>query len=343
MQLADANQLSAEAVDPPSDAPELGEGLVAERSVQALVVRDRTFWVSLGIAVLLHSTLFLGLLRHQPRAIGDADGSDDGISISVVTEADLQSQSSVAQEGGPPPGMPAPAVQSAPPPPPPPPPEPEAKPQEPTPPQEAVQPPPPAPPVPELKPSVDVKEMTEDVPDLLALPGEAAAPSKKETPKPPEKPSETKATDAKEAPDAKVQPKTPAQQKPKAPQKRTAALDLTPPPGSFSGSAGGGGRSAGFERPPGITKSGANDAFARGVIRALQQTMPQLRETLGRVTVRIILNQNGNVESVQVVRPSKIASLDQSVLFATKQTSYPFPPPNATLADRTFVVTYIYH
>ena len=85
------------------------------------------------------------------------------------------------------------------------------------------------------------------------------------------------------------------------------------------------------------------DAFARGVIRALQQTMPQLRETLGRVTVRIILNQNGNVESVQVVRPSKIASLDQSVLFATKQTSYPFPPPNATLADRTFVVTYIYH
>jgi TonB family protein len=341
MQLADANQVSAEAVDPPSQAPLSGDGLVAERPVQAHAVRDRSFWVALGVATLLHSTLFLGLLRHQPRAVGDADGSEDGISVSVVTEADLQSRSSVAQEGGPPPGAPAPAVQPAPPTPPPP--EPEAKPQEPPPPEEAVQAAPPVPPVPELKPSVDVaKELAEDVPDLLALPGDGAAPSKKETPKP-EMPFETTVTEAKATPDDKAEPQTPVQQKPKPPQKRTAALDLTPPPAAFSGSAGGGGRSAGFERPPGITKSGANDAFARGVIRALQQTMPQLRETLGRVTVRIILNQNGNVESVQVVRPSKIASLDQSVVFATKQTSYPFPPPNSNLADRTFVVTYIYH
>ena len=70
--------------------------------------------------------------------------------------------------------------------------------------------------------------------------------------------------------------------------------------------------------------------------------MPQLRDTQGRVTVRIILNENGNVQSVQVVRPSTAASLDQSVVFATKQTSYPFPPPNSNLADRTFLVTYIY-
>ncbi|MEQ1673130.1 MAG: energy transducer TonB, partial [Hyphomicrobium sp.] len=118
---------------------------------------------------------------------------------------------------------------------------------------------------------------------------------------------------------------------------------LTPPPSSFSGSAGGAGRSAGFERPPGITRSGANDDFARGVIRALQQTMPQLREVLGRVTVRILLTENGNVSDVQVVKSANIAALDQSVVFAVKQTSYPFPPPNSNVADRTFLVTYVYH
>ena len=84
------------------------------------------------------------------------------------------------------------------------------------------------------------------------------------------------------------------------------------------------------------------DDFARGVIRALQQTMPQLREVLGRVTVRITLNDNGNIVDVQVVRPSNLADVDQAVVFAARQTSYPLPPPNSVPADRSFVVTYIY-
>ncbi|MEQ1654049.1 MAG: TonB family protein, partial [Hyphomicrobium sp.] len=198
----------------------------------------------------------------------------------------------------------------------------------------------PAPPLPEpvAKPEPETKpepadtlakSITEDVPDLLALPGPGEEPKKKQAPAKPQQPAQEK-----------PQPPKPQQQ---AKPKQTAKLDLSPPPGSFSAPSGGGGRSAGFERPPGITRSGANDDFARGVIRALQQTMPQLREVLGRVTVRIILNENGNVSDVQVVRPSPIPSLNQSVVFATKQTSYPFPPPNSNLADRTFLVTYIYH
>ena len=34
--------------------------------------------------------------------------------------------------------------------------------------------------------------------------------------------------------------------------------------------------------------------------------------------------------------------LDQSVIFAAKQTSYPLPPGNSNVADRTFLITYIY-
>lgn len=339
--------MSLQAIEVLPAAPDTATGLVAERWGQGTAVRDRSFWVALSVATLLHGSLFLGLLGHKPKAIGEADGSDDGISISVVTESDLRSESSVSE---PPPGPPGAPVQPAPPPQPPP--LPEAKSAEPLPPEpstaepektepEKVEPQPPKPEAvqpPELKPSVDVaKEITEDVPDLLALPGEGAAPSKKEAPKS-EKVQEKKP----EAAQPKPQPQQQLQQQKAAPPKRTASLDLTPPPSAFTGAAGGSGRSAGFERPPGITKSGANDAFARAVIRALQSTMPQLRDTHGRVTVRIILNENGNVQTVQVVRPSPAASLDQSVVFATKQTSYPFPPPNSNLADRTFLVTYIY-
>ncbi len=332
--------MNAEALRVPSAsdvASDLATGLVAERFGPGTVARDRNFWIALAVASLLHGSLFLGLLGHKPKEIGDDSGRDDGISISVVTEADIRSESSVSE---PPPGSPGAPAQAQPPPPPP---LPEAKSPEPLPPEpaapepEPVEPPkaeaPPDAAPPELKPSIDVaKAISEEVPDLLALPGEGAAPAKKEAPKA-EKLQEKK-------PEA-APPKPQQQQAKPQPQKKTASLDLAPP-AAFTGSAGGGGRSAGFERPPGITKSGANDAFARAVIRALQGTMPQLREIHGRVTVRIILNDNGNVESVQVVRPSTVGSLDQSVVFATKQTSYPFPPPNSNTADRTFLVTYIY-
>ncbi len=79
------------------------------------------------------------------------------------------------------------------------------------------------------------------------------------------------------------------------------------------------------------------------MIRALKKTMPQLSNTFGSVKVRIVLNQNGNVEDVQVILPSNVAGLDQSVAFAVKQTSFPFPAPNSLPVDRIFQVTYIYH
>jgi len=55
-----------------------------------------------------------------------------------------------------------------------------------------------------------------------------------------------------------------------------------------------------------------------------------------------LLNRNGNLVSTRVEMPSNVAGLDQSVVFATKQTSFPLPPYNANDADLVFIVTYIY-
>jgi periplasmic protein TonB len=287
-------------------------GLVAERWAAA-TARDRTFWIALAIAALLHGSFFLGLGRSLPRQIGEADGADDAISVSVVTEADLASRSTVPLKPEPPPGELAPAAPPAPPL------KPSVTPAQPEA-ETKAEPEPEIPPFKTEPPKLAPAITADDVPELLSIPeaGPGPAPAKKE------------AASATAKSSAKPQPK------------QTAKLDLSPPPRAPGSLSGGGGRSAGFERPPGITRSGANDDFARGVIRALQQTMPQLRDTRGRVTVRIILNNNGNVVEVQVIRSSNRSDLDQGVMFAAKQTSYPFPPPNSNDADRTFLVTYIY-
>ncbi len=185
---------------------------------------------------------------------------------------------------------------------------------------------PPQPPEPQSKPvpreAVQPESLrqsiTEDSPD---------SPSEKSTSEPGTSPAQKK-------PVAKTEP--PPKPRP------LAKLDLTPPPATFNAPAGAGG-SAGFERPPGITRSGANDAFGYEVIKALKKTMPPHSGLFGRVTVRIILDTNGNVTDVKIVKSSKIAGIDQEVVFAARQTTYPFPPPNSIPIDRIFQVTYIYN
>ena len=133
----------------------------------------------------------------------------------------------------------------------------------------------------------------------------------------------------------KAQPK----QQPKR-RTQTSALDLSVPYDGGSSAADAGASSA-VQRPPGITRSGENDEFARNVIRALQRTMPRER-ALGRVTVRIVLSENGSRADVKLLKSGGDPDLDFNVMFSARQTAYPFPPKNATLVDRTFTVTYIY-
>ena len=335
-------------------------GLARERwtSVES---GDNTFRIALVCAVMMHSALFIQLGRTASKVLGDEAGSQEAIGVTLITEADFLSKTTSMAEQSAPPGAPnvaspAPAPQ----------PQPQSQPQ--------VQPEPP--PVPQVEAEAPKQAQTEPPPPELksedkddVLPkadAERAAEqaelrqseepeAKKAAPESKQSKPDSKSTAAtvpsleKELPDLfKVtEPsKAPAQKSKQAtkptPKQQIAKLDLSPPSPSFA-APGGGGRAASFQRPAGITRSGLNDAFARGVIRALQQTMPQLRETRGRVTVRIFLDENGNVKDVAIIAPSPLSNLNQSVVFAAKQTSYPIPPGNSNVADRTFLITYIYN
>jgi len=70
--------------------------------------------------------------------------------------------------------------------------------------------------------------------------------------------------------------------------------------------------------------------------------MPRLDDTFGRSTIRILLDVNGNIDKVELVVPGKNQTIAQSVVFAARQTSFPIPPGGSTVADRTFLITYIY-
>ncbi len=338
------------------DPADAGPGSDAARTA----AEDRRFFRFLVVAIALHAMLLIQVHTSAPRRLGAAGGADDAISVSLITERDLKGRATVEDQAAglpapPPPPTPTPQTEpAAQPPPVPPTPDAAA-------PEAAAPPVPPPPPAAALAPAEQPAPPAELKP---TLPDEAVEPAPKQAePKPaPEKSESEKSSEQavksekteeaakpveKPEPPQKLKPEEkPAQQKPKAetqkkPTQRTetAKLDLTPP-AIFQAPVGAGG--AGVQRPAGITRSGENDDFARNVIRALQTTMPQLRNTFGRVTVRIELNKNGNLVRTTVVKPSEIAGLDQSVVFATQQSSFPFPPNNAVPADLIFFVTYIY-
>ena len=60
------------------------------------------------------------------------------------------------------------------------------------------------------------------------------------------------------------------------------------------------------------------------------------------MTIRLFLNERGNVANIVLVQSGGNRDLDHDVVFSAYQASFPFPPKNATVADRTFLVTYIY-
>ena len=140
-------------------------------------------------------------------------------------------------------------------------------------------------------------------------------------------------------PTVKEKTPPPAKAKPKPPPEPSPPLQLDLPGAMIAP----GGRSAAVMRPPGVTRSGENDEFGRGVIRALRQTMPTPSGALGRVTIRLFLSETGNLADLRLIRSAGDPILDQNVMFAAKQSSFPIPPAGATVPDRTFLVTYVYH
>ena len=126
-------------------------------------------------------------------------------------------------------------------------------------------------------------------------------------------------------------------------RQKSAGLDLSIPLGVLQRQGSAAGRSTSANRPPDITRSLENDEFGRGVNAAMRRTMPIPDGTIARVTIRIILSETGNVVESLLVGAGKDPVLEQRVLFAARQASYPIPPTGSTLADRTFRVTYIYN
>ncbi len=327
--------------------------------------RERNFYIALVCAVILHAAFLVSAAQNSSggKQLGDEKGADDAISVSLVTEQDLQSRTTIADQVSPPPGPIAPTQEQQ-----------QAKPQPQQPPQEQQPPTPPQPEQAKQEPQPPEPQQPPPEPQAQDTPQPDTQPLDLPTDTDPVKPEQqtvAKAEDTSpdsQAPDlfslqdqdpSKMQsepdskPKSQPKQETKKPstskaakkssskaQKKVASLDLSTQ--ALAPSFSGGGGAAAFQRPPGITRSGLNDAFARAVIRALQQSMPQLTNSLGRVTVRIFLSENGNVIDVKMLAGSKDPSLNQDVVFAAKQTSYPIPPAGSNEADRTFMVTYIY-
>jgi periplasmic protein TonB len=336
---ADEIRLAAE-----SGAWTLEEHLAALRNE-----RPRVFWLGFTLALMVHALLIIGIGRSSNRTLGKEDGAADAIAVEIVDAATLKdSMAPPAPPAAAPPAQ-QPQQQQQPPQQA----QPEVPPTPPTPPEVAeAQPPPPPPPeaAPPKETPPDTKSpqaLPEDFADTLAelqdTPADQQKPQK--TPEQPKEAPKQEVTPAEKQPPPKQAEQKQQQQakpKPKPPQKRTqtSALDLSVP--SDDGTDGDdAGTSSAVQRPPGITRSGENDEFARNVIRALQKTMPRERAN-GRVTVRIVLSENGSRADVKLLKSGGDPDLDFNVMFAARQTAYPFPPDKSTLVDRTFTVTYIY-
>jgi TonB family protein len=92
-----------------------------------------------------------------------------------------------------------------------------------------------------------------------------------------------------------------------------------------------------------FTHKQLSDAYARAVLRSLQQTMPKWTGVVCRITVRVKLSGDGKILGLSLLQKSSDQALNQRVIAAVKATSLPLAPFDMTDADRTFTVSYVYN
>ena len=324
---------SAQATSPPS-APR-------ERLVELVKSNERRFWLALGCALVVHLSLLIGVVRQLPKQMGEATGQPDGISVELIDKADLEAKNTFAEDaaGAAAKPVPPPKLASRPPPP-----QPTPAPKEPPPPEadDAHED------TPEKAPDKAPEKASEKAAEKAAekanpwaaqveAPNVASPPAESEQLKLSDLPLKIPPKKQQAAEHTPPQPKKPLEKPPEKTQDKLA-LNFDLPPQAFAPGATG----AAVMRPPGITRSGENDEFGRGVIRALRRTMPTSK-MLGQVTVRFLLSETGNLLDVRVVSPSRDPVFDQNIVFSVRQASFPIPPQGSNTADRMFQVTYIYH
>jgi TonB family protein len=298
---------------------------------------ERPFWAALACAALLHAALLFGASSANPHRMGEAEGQLDAISVDFVepevmagdaagpkgdTHAEEQSQgrdTSTSALQVPRPATEAWQAETAP-----------EKPAEKVPDKPAEK----APEKPKA-PSIEEKPQQQA---MFQLPDPDT--QKNDT----QQKSETqKGQKENQKESLKESQKGAATKTPATKDKPSQQLDLSLPSSLFKAPSGGAGDySSAMVRPPGITRSGENDDFGRDVVKALRKTMPAHQKIFGRVTVRILLSPNGDLVDLQLVRGSGDPILDQTVMFAVRQSVFPFPPKGSTAVDRTFMITYIY-
>ncbi len=327
---------------------------LTDRIVAGANSNQAVFRIALLVAALGHIALIIGITNSPPRHVGNPGGRDDAINVEIVDAADLQSRQIAKEQPAsapPTPASPAQAAQRKS--------EPQAEAQEQKPePKEAAE----AQQQkrePQKTPAEKPAETPQDeaVPDptapvafatpaLPALDDAQAQADKKQTKTEAEKASPKEAAKTAKAeepppkPEEKPKQKAAAKPAPKPPEKLDLDMPFDVTARLFAPGSDGGESSA--TRPPGITRSGENDRFGRDVIRSLRRTMPAPDGFEGRVTVRIILSETGNKADVKLLKSGGNTAMDEQIIFSVHQTAFPFPPNNATLADRTFRITYVY-
>ena len=273
---------------------------------------NTTFWIGLALAVALHGAPFLwfGHSSSAPsmqQRMGERDGDPEAITVDVMDET---------------------AIAALAPPPPTPPPQPESA---------------PSPPVPVLeppKPPTPAEKAKPPPPEQQAV----AAP---ETPGdlPPERPPQKKPTESAElmkelvelfAPDP-VRNNQPRDTVPPTPPRDASEPNrVLETPMEFQFSSGGVGR------PVDITRSGENDDYGRNVIRALKETIPDPHLLVGTVGIKFLLSETGQLLELQLVKSSGYPILDQSIVLAVNRSRFPVSARGSKVADRVFLVMYIY-
>ena len=81
---ADGTVQTADLVDP-----------ATERWAAAPRGREYKLWAALACASVLHAALIIGFVRQAPRYIGDPEGSTEVVTVSLITDADFKSKSTV--------------------------------------------------------------------------------------------------------------------------------------------------------------------------------------------------------------------------------------------------------
>ncbi len=289
--------------------------------------RDLTFWIALGIVLLLHAGFLAASIRiageeaAERERRGQVERSET-VTVELVEEPDPDSRSKRSQSGADAP--PAPFQPPAQPPPPPPPRQ-----------QAQPEPQPPAPEQASEPPAAEVAraEPPPDDPSLAAPQPAASAPTTEPPKTEPAKP------EARKPEPAKPQPPRP---KPAEASLSLDDFDLTMDEYARAVDRAQAQRraSADAQRLKGAAPVGRQSEYSKAVIAALAKTKPKSYLTRGSVYVGFELTPSGQLRVVRVLQTSGDPLLDQLGVDAIKKATFPVPPQGTSVRDLTYVIHY---